>query len=128
MIADWMDPPRMDVGAPQPFLVTSDGVAWVAYRTDRGDHFAVVRFRDVQRLTFGEPNDERLNKHPLWPSGLQFYTFHVVTVPELEREGLRRWVVTFHDDTLDVVAREADVVVRAIQAADARRALGMVLA
>jgi hypothetical protein len=128
MIAAWVDPPPMNAGAPQPYLVTRDGVAWVAYRTDRGDHFAVLRFRDVQRLTFGEPGDGRLDEDPLRSNCPQLHTFHVVTSPELNREGLRRWVATFPDETLDVVAREANVIVRAIHAADARSALGMVLA
>jgi hypothetical protein len=128
MIADWTDPPPMDVGAPQPFLVTGDGMAWVAYRTDRGDHFAALRFRDVQRLTFGDLDHQLLDEHLLSPGGLSLCTFHIVTSPDLACEGLGHWVATFPDETLDVVARHADVVVRAIHAADARSALGMVLA
>jgi hypothetical protein len=37
-------------------------------------------------------------------------------------------VVTFPGETLEVTARDAELVVRAIQAADARHALSMVLA
>lgn len=128
MIAEWTDPPPMDVGGPQPAVVTDAGVACVAYRTDRGDHFAVLRFRDVQRLTFGEPANQLLDEHQLSPGDLPVCTFHIVTSPDLEREGLGHWVATFPDESLDVVARHVDVVVRAIHAADARSALGMVLA
>lgn len=124
MIAEWSDPPPMDMRAPQPYLVTSNGTAWVAYRTDRGDHFAVLRFRDVQRLTFGELDDE----HPKPHSELRPSHFHLLTDPALERDGLRRWVATFPDETLDIVALQADVMVRAIFAADSRSALGMILA
>jgi hypothetical protein len=128
MISIWTDSPPMDPAAPQPYLETDRGSAWIAYRTDRGDHFAVIRFQGVERVTLGDPGDEHRDEPPLWPDGLQRYTFHVVTDSALERRGLRRWVFTFRDDTLDVVARTADVVVRAIHAADARSALGMVLA
>ena len=40
--------------------------------------------------------------------------------------ALRRWIVTFHDDTLEVTARQADIVVRAIQARSADDALAAV--
>jgi hypothetical protein len=115
----------MDTGAPQPLVVAEGGVAWLSYRTYRRDHFAVLRFRGVRRLTLGEPDDERSDEPSRWPARLPFNSFHEVMSPELERDELRRWVVTFHDETLDVIARRAEVVVRAVQANDSAGALAM---
>jgi len=121
----WTDPPKMAIGAPQPIVVAEDGVVWVSYRTQRDDHFSVLRFDGVRQLTFGEPSDERLDEHQLWGNGLNCYSFHEGTDPELERAKLRHWVITFHDDTLDVTARAAEVVARAVQATDSASALAM---
>jgi hypothetical protein len=128
MVSVWSDPPKMDVGAPDPHVQEVGESLWLSYRTSRGDHFAVLRFLDVATWVFGAPNDERLDEHPLWTHGLGFYTFHEVQHLDANRLGLRRWVVTFHDDTLDVTARDAELVVRSIQAKDARSALSMVRA
>ena len=128
MISVWQAPPKMDIGASQPSTKVLDDALLVAYRTARGDHFAVVRFSGVQTWSLGPPNDECTNTHPLWVDGLEFYTWHEVREPTTAGRGLRRWVATFHDDTLDVVAKEGAVLVRAIQAPDAESALAMVQA
>jgi hypothetical protein len=116
----------MDIGAPHPDTQLVGDSLLVAYRTNRDDHFAVVRFAGVASWSLGDPNDEALDSHPLWHHGLKFYAFHEVQEPDLSSRGLRRWVVTFHDDTLDVTARHAAVLVRAIQARDAQSALSMI--
>ena len=125
MVTLWDEPPKMDIGSPDPGIRMQDGAVWLSYRISRRpDHFAVVRFVSVTEWTMGPPSDERLATHPLWGRDLEPYAFHEVkrVVP-----GGRRWVITFHDETLDVTAREAEVVVRAIQARDAESALSMVL-
>jgi hypothetical protein len=61
----------------------------------------------------------------LYGKGLTFYEFH-----EVHEEGLkgdtRHWIVTFHDETLDVRAERAEVVLRAVQAQNAASALAAV--
>jgi hypothetical protein len=126
MLLHCLEPPKMHAGAPHPVTQLLGDSLLVAYRTHRGDHFAVVRFSGVSDWSLGGPNDETLNKHPLWNHGLQFHAFHEIRDLELSRRGLRRWVVTFQDEALDVTATEAAVLVRAIQAQDARSALAMV--
>jgi hypothetical protein len=111
----WEEPPQMDRRAPQPDVQLTGDSLLVAYRTHRGDHFAVVRFSGVASWKLEPANDE------LEPS-----TFHEIREPVLTSRGLRRWVVTFHDDTLDVSANDATVLVRAVQARDAHSALAMV--
>lgn len=76
----------------------------------------------------GYPNDEALNAHPLYAIGLGFYGFHVVEnsplIADLDRRDqvhgqhvagdymkrFRHWIITFHDETLEVVARNAHFV------------------
>jgi hypothetical protein len=118
----------MDVGAPDPHVQEVGESLWLSYRTSRGDHFAVLRFSEVATWVLGAPGDERLNESPLWTHGLGFYSFHEVQQLDAGRPGLRRWVVTFRDDTLAVTARDAEIVVRSIQAKDAQSALSMVRA
>jgi hypothetical protein len=114
----------MDVGAPDPQVEEIGKSLWLSYRTSRGDHFAVLRFLEVATWVLGVPSDE----HPLWTHGLNFYSFHEVYPLDAGQPGLRRWVVTFHDHTLDVSARDVEIVVRSIQARDAQSALSMVQA
>jgi len=116
----------MDIGGPHPSTLYQGESLWVAYRTNRGDHFAVIRFSGVTTWTLGYPNDEALDTHQRWNQGLKTYSFHEVREPELLSRGLRRWIATFPDDTLDVIGRDAAVLVRAVQARDAQSALSMV--
>jgi hypothetical protein len=73
----------------------------------------------------GYPNDEVLNAHPLYANGLGFYGFHIVEnsplIADLDRRNqvherhvagvyrkrFRHWIITFHDETLEVVTRNA---------------------
>jgi len=128
IVSVWTDPPKMDVGAPQPSFARDGDLLSLAYRTHRGDHFAVLRFEGVSDFSFGDPSDERLHTHPLYQAGLRFYSFHEVCDEGAVSTGLRRWIITFHDDTLEVTARRAAVVVRAVQARSAENALAAVRA
>ena len=119
----WPDPPKMDIGAPHPRVERDGDTLWVAYRTQREGHFAILRFSGLQDLTFGGPNDEALDTHPLYSAGLQFHGFHEIHDPVLEEAGFRRWIIAFHDETLDVTALVAAIVVRAVQAITATHAL-----
>jgi len=113
----------MSAGAPPPCVERRGEDVWVAYRTRADDHFAVVRFTQVHNFTFGDPNDETLDSHSLYSAGLGFYGFHEVADPLLAGSGLRRWIVTFHDDTLEITARGVAIIVRAVQAPSAEHAL-----
>jgi hypothetical protein len=98
---------RPDPGRPDPL-------------TDHG--IGVVEFKQVTSVKIGSPNDEVLHGHPLWGSGLEHYRAHEVRnspwITELvnvnrvhERfdesrwSGTRHFILTFHDETLECVAR-----------------------
>jgi len=115
----------MDTAAPHPVVERAGDLLWLAYRTHRGDNFAVLRFSSVRDFTLADPNDERLDTHPLFGAGLQFYAFHEVHDTSIA-PGLRRWIATFHDGTLDVTAKSAEILVRAVQAPTTAHALAAV--
>jgi hypothetical protein len=119
----------MDNGVPQPTLEREGTNVLLAYRTSRkDDHFAILQFDEVRDLSFGDPNDETLESHRLYAHGLEPYRFHEIHEDDGVPSGFRRWIVTFHDDTLDVVARSARVVIRATAAESAGHALAAFLA
>ena len=128
-LAKWAEPPAMDAGAPMPALfsdTTSLTCAYVIGAThSQSGLTAILRFDGVLYYAMGYPNDEVLNTHPLYESGLGFYDFHVIEnsplIAALDRQNqvhtqhvagtyikrFRHWIVTFHDETLEVVARDA---------------------
>ncbi|HSS97248.1 MAG TPA: hypothetical protein VLK33_09470 [Terriglobales bacterium] len=89
---------------------------------------ALLRFDGVLYVCCGHPNDEALAGHPLAKYGLQHYEFFEVgdspliaeieernKVHRLHRSGMyssrfKHWIVTFHDETLEVVATGATVI------------------
>lgn len=91
-------------------------------RDPQGDHgIGVVEFMRMTSIKIGSPNDEILRGHPLWGSGLEFYSAHEVKnspwITELmgvdhahERfdeshwSGRHHFMLTFHDETLECVA------------------------
>jgi hypothetical protein len=77
---------------------------------------AVLRFEGATWHHFGSPSDERLHTHPLYPVGLRWYDFwEVLESPRVPPGSpLRHWIITFHDETLEVVAASASVVSRRV--------------
>jgi hypothetical protein len=128
-IAKWGEPPAMDAGAPMPAVYSHGTGLTCAYfigatHSESGST-AVLHFEDVLYYAMGYPNDEALNAHPLYANGLESYAFHVVEnspmIADLDRRNqvherhvagtymkrFRHWIITFHDETLEVVARNA---------------------
>jgi hypothetical protein len=87
------------------------------------DHgIGVVEFKRVTSVRVGFPNDEVLRGHPLWGSGLELYSAHEVKnspwitgLMEVDRaherfdesqwSGRRHFILTFHDETIECVAK-----------------------
>ena len=123
----------MDTGAPMPAIQVNDSGLFVAYIVSEPsldgklEEYAVVQFNNVLQHTFGYPNDEALGMHPLYKFGLAFYAFNEVInspyVADIANRNdkqfpgskerylkFRHWVVTFHDETLEVVGLSAKVI------------------
>ena len=123
------DIPLSDAGAPCPVVYANERALLVAYRrllpagdASQKESSGVIVFEGVNSLLFGGPNDEALQGHRLYKLGLRFYAFHEVLnsawIADLCARnrghplpkdsmfpGLRHFVFTFHDSTLEVVAR-----------------------
>jgi hypothetical protein len=120
----------MDTGAPCP-AVHSDGsnllcAYFIRPTAAPGGSVALLKFEGVLQHRFGYPNDEALQGHPLYQFGLRHYGFFSVEnsplVEEIENQNrchsrhrpgiyaeFRHWIVTFHDETLEVIALRGNV-------------------
>lgn len=129
---------KWDADTPRPVLLSSLRTFVVFYlsvrdpvtgrtnprlRGPRADHgIGVVEFKRMTSIKIGSPNDEVVRGHPLWGSGLEFYSAHevensswITELMEVDRaherfdeslwSGRRHFLLTFHDETLECVAK-----------------------
>jgi hypothetical protein len=106
--------------APIPARITAAGSG---YPAGEEAPLGLVEFTGVHTVLFGGPNDEALNGHHLYGKGLQPYAIHEVRdsswISEAEHVNsvhpyhqggwhawLRHFVITFHDETLECLARD----------------------
>jgi hypothetical protein len=134
-LTPWTEPPEMDSGAPCPALYSDEVGLRCAYylspRVAQDDAVAVLKFEIVLQHRFGYPNDEALAGHPLSGLGLRPYNFYTVensrwrteienqnSAHHLSRPGIyakfHHWLITFHDETLEVLAQRASVIGRSL--------------
>ena len=128
-VAKWGEPPPMDTGAPMPAVYSDETGLTCAYvigaTHSESASTAILHFEGVLYYAMGYPNDEALSAHPLYANGLGFYGFHVVEnspiIADLDRRNqvhkrhvagaymkrFRHWIITFHHETLEVVATNA---------------------
>jgi hypothetical protein len=126
-LVPWLEPPQMDPGSPSPAVRSDAHGLFCAYHTtesasDAGT--AVLRFEHVLQYRFGYPNDEALHGHRLFKFGLKHYGFYVVEhsplIAEIDNQNrvhsayrpgmyakFEHWIITFHDETLEVIALHA---------------------
>ncbi len=125
---------EMDAGAPMPHVFANGNSVFVLFYQHTRIHatdiaateqepLALVEFTGVHAVLFGGPNDEALNGHRLYGRGLDRYTIHEVRasswISEAERVNsvhpyhqagwhgwLRHFIITFHDETLECLARD----------------------
>jgi hypothetical protein len=99
--------PKMSASsAVSPTARVTNGTLVVAFYLWSCEESAVIRFDGVSTWSYGYPNDEGLDSHPLWGHGIEFYEFHVSPI---EPDGTRWWIATFHDGTLTVNAKGVEV-------------------
>ena len=134
-----------DTGAPLPHLVSNGDRAILVCRGATVDPswdgswsrmvtaadsvaelFLVMQFWGCASVRFGAPNDEALNGHALFGSGLQLYRAHEVrnsawleehiavnavhpSHDEARWRTLNHFVLTFHDETFEALCRGMSV-------------------
>jgi hypothetical protein len=115
--------PQPDAGTPNPRVVADEQGLVLYFKASTGHH-VLVTFQGCSIFTFGAPNDEALNGHPLYRHGLKPYTVHRVAnsdwIQQMERrnsvhprhdksrflEGLIHYIITFHDTTFECLTKE----------------------
>lgn len=127
---------EMDPGAPMPHLFANGRSVFVLFylrapalagtsgaTSSKPEPLGLVEFTGVHAVLFGGLNDEALNGHHLYGRGLDPYAIHEVRasswISEAERANsvhpyhqggwhawLRHFVITFHDETLECLARD----------------------
>jgi hypothetical protein len=115
----------VEPGSPNPAVLVSKGNLLVAYVCRNPDfpgwetgesanhpgfdvYSAVLSFELCAEHRLGPPSDEKLHMHPLYASGLTHYRFFEVVAPGADSIW-RNWIITFHDQVLEVKARSARV-------------------
>jgi hypothetical protein len=136
--------PAMETGSPLPEIEKIGEVLRCSYICSNPDfpgwdsgenlehigfdeYCAVIEFEGVSSYKFGAPNDESLYQHPSYKMGVGFYGFYKLTTsPELELlPNHFLWVFTFHDETLQVVARSLKILSRRANTNSPKEALDL---
>jgi hypothetical protein len=119
------DIPKITASSISPAVRRSGSVTWVSYLLATEETaYAILRFDGVESFSFGYPNDEGLDDHPLFGRGLEPYELHEVAGG---KGGKRYFIATFHDGTLEMIAQGYSVEAKRIEADDARTALKQAL-
>jgi hypothetical protein len=124
----WRDAPKLAI-PDFPALLCDSKDLWLCYAVapSESKRYAVVRFIDVIDHRLSPINDEELGHHPYSKAGLKFYEFNEITgsAETIKWAVLkaRHWAVTFKDNTLDVIAKNAEVVATDLQASSETEAL-----
>ena len=90
------------------------------------EYCAVIKFSEISWYHFGGPSDEKLHQHPLYDSGLTFYGFHVVENSSKTNSNQSHWIITFHDETLEILARNVEVVSKRVDTSSPEEAISMI--
>lgn len=124
----WKDAPEPAI-PDSPAIFTDSYNLWLAYETapSTSGHYAIVKFTHVIDHRLSPINDEGLGKHPYAKAGLKWYSFNEIMQSKETTEWsvlkARHWVVTFKDNTLDVVATGAEVVAENLEGSDPMKVL-----
>ena len=121
LLNDWPKPSSV----PEPRVFADESKLIVRYFTF-DDSVAIITFPQVIAFQFGSPNDERLDAHPLYKNGLDFYSVHKVDDSSWIRELAKRngiyfeydqkdymkdkihYIFTFHDSTLECAVTDSN--------------------
>lgn len=134
------DLPRPSAGAPLPIVMGDETTMLVAYFVSGAEgEAAIVRFEGCLATTFGPPNDEALEGHPLADRGLVPYAAARVQSSSWIRrlcaanevhdrhdpepfKRLQHVILTFHDSTFEVACTGYEV--HRVASGDRREVIG----
>jgi len=127
--AIWSEAPKLAIPE-SPAILSDSRHLWLAYETTmepRREMYAVVKFDDVIDYRLSPINDEGLGEHPCISAGIKVYEFNEILNSPLTLKWAvlkgRHFVVSFKDETLDVVSKTAKVVANSLRSRNALTAL-----
>jgi hypothetical protein len=123
----WSEAPEIGIPEPPAFLADTESL-WLAYEVAPSNGiFAVVCFTGIIDHHLSPINDEGLGEHPYSSAGLEWYSFNELKGTREAEEwcalGARHWVISFKDNTLDVLAKGVEIVADSIRAKNSLSAL-----
>jgi hypothetical protein len=119
-VSIWKDAPELAI-PDVPALICDSNNLWLCYAVAHSapKSHAIIQFTEVIDHRLSPINDEGLGKHPYCKAGLQFYAFNEIVDSKETIEWsvpnvliARHWIITFKDNTLDVIARGARIVAK----------------
>ncbi len=128
----WQEAPKLALPE-NPAIVSDCDKVWIAYETAHSEEgtFAIVLFSGVIELHLSPINDVGLGRHPYAALGLRCYTFHeLFDTAETKRWspiGGRQFVITFKDVTIDIIARQPEVIADAVKSHNPHSALKLAI-
>ena len=118
----WNTPPKFSL-YDDPAIITDSHDLWLGYLLQESpddNTYAIIHFQDVVDHRLSPINDEGFGQHKYATAGLKVYEFQEIVNSEealrWKTLQVRHWVVTFKDQTLDVLARDCQVAVRSVAA------------
>lgn len=135
--------PDHSPGAPMPQILANDNNLLLAYEmAPGGEEYAIVKFILPHAHYFGSPNDETIRGHPLAERGLRPYGVFEIrnsswtrALEQMNRvhprhnasrfPTLRHFVFTFHDNTFECVANDAQLAAQVPNDENAKKLLGL---
>lgn len=118
-ITKWNEAPHFPTWAhPSAYYNGSDLL--LCFEAAEEDSYTVVMFSGVIEFIVQPFTDESLGHHPLYKYGLKKYEFNIINFsPKTEKwTSLKamHYVITFKDETHDLVARDCKVILESVLA------------
>jgi hypothetical protein len=129
-VLERFDVPQACTGVPRAALLSDESNVSVAYATQKGwndpnrsaTQFAIITFVDYRAHMFGQPDEKAFTGHPLYPRGLEPYSFSEVIGSSWIRQlikidetnpyraedyyaGSRHFILAFKNSMFECVAR-----------------------
>ncbi len=119
MVTIWDKAPHFPTPA-QPSVIYHEDELYMGLDTLNNDEYSVVLFLNVIEYIIQPFANESLGKHKYYKYGLEQYQFNIINnSPKVEEWALlkpKHWVITFGDETHDVLSEKCIVLGENIKA------------
>jgi len=100
---------------------------YMCFETHEDNVYSIVLFGGVIEYRIQPLTDESIWKHQYFAAGLKSFEFHLLTNSPLAQPwpGSEHWVITFKDETHDVVAKSYAVISKGVHSSSTKEAIQM---